>query len=42
MQTDPLSLSLADLSSAEVLKLMNLLYEYQKVQLPMTMWQAIH
>lgn len=40
VQTDPLAISLRDLSSEEILKLMNLLFEYQKIQIPITMWQT--
>jgi hypothetical protein len=40
VQTDPLAISLRDLSSEEILKLMKLLYEYQKIQIPIQMWQT--
>ena len=38
VQTEPMKVSLGDLSNGELIRLMNLLSEYQKMQFPFQNW----
>lgn len=38
VQTEPIKVSLGDLSNSDIIRLMNLLGEYQKMQFPFHNW----